>query len=149
MATILVKVDLELHLGTLQEPRWKMPTQYILAALSDSQLSPIHNSKPPWATLDLGNGRPLSEYLLLQGIMKKPFMSFIWFNPTASDIKYRSCMGCIGFLHTLRVHHLRKNSSIKATRSPSVKSQNLQITKYLESQSSEALGNGAVLPSEL
>lgn len=75
LATILVSADLNLHLGMLQE--------------SDSKLIPIHNSVPPWATLDSWKDRPLFEYLLLQGTMKSPFMSFISFNSIASDIKYR------------------------------------------------------------
>lgn len=100
----------------------------------------------PWATLDSRKDRPLSEYLLLQSIIKSHFVSFISFNPTASDTKYKSCMRYIRFLHTLGIWPLRETLVHKATWSPSLKThKNLQITRYLEFQSSEVLGNGAVL----
>lgn len=79
----------------------------IHAILPDSKLSLIHNSMLPEATLDSGKDRPLSGYLLLQGIMKSPLMSFISFNRTASDIKYKSYVRYITILQTLGTQPLR------------------------------------------
>lgn len=58
----------------------------------------------------------LSTYYF-QGTKKSPFRSFISFNSTASDIKYKGWMGCL----RLRIQYLRETITYEATWCPSLK----------------------------
>lgn len=58
----------------------------------------------------------LSTYYF-QGTKKSPFRSFISFNSTPSDIKYKGWMWCL----RLRIQHLRETIAYEATWCPSLK----------------------------